>query len=1114
MPFQPVPARVDFVAQEKQILQWWKETRAFQKMRELHKGQPRWSFIDGPITANNPMGVHHAWGRTYKDVFGRYKTMRGHELRYQNGFDCQGLWVEVNVEKDLGFQTKKDIENYGLAPFVILCKQRVLNYAAIQTEQSIRLGMWMDWDDPETLRYLRDKLGENPGATITITTPSGAQLSGTVEYVISQLGLLPYGGSYFTFSDKNNYDIWSFLRKCHDNGWLYKGTDVMPWCWRCGTGISQHEIVTEGYVEKEDPSVTLRFPLVDRPGESLLVWTTTPWTLTSNVAAAVGPDLTYVKVKQGNEVLYLSKGTIRMLKGSFEVLGELKGVEMQGWKYSGPFDDLPAARLPGGWSEPGMRRLFAHIKESAIDAHRVILWDAVGEAEGTGIVHIAPGCGEEDFALGKQYNLPILAPLDENGIYGDGFGWLTGKNVSEVTEPIVADLRKKGVLYKFETYTHRYPECWRCHTPLVFRLVDEWFISMDGIRQPMMDIVNQIKWIPEFGRERELDWLRNMHDWMISKKRYWGLALPIWECEQCGHFTVIGSREELQARAVEGWDKFEGHTPHRPYIDEVKIECERCGARVSRIKDVGNPWLDAGIVSFSTLGYRTQHDYWQKWFPGDLISESFPGQFRNWFYSLLTMAAVLENKPATRVVHGYSTLLAEDGRPMHKSYGNAIEFNEAADTIGADVMRWMYCCQRYETDMLFGYHVADETRRRFFLPLWNVYNFFVTYANLDKWTPAVGTEPPARSDLDRWILARLQQVIAEVTAQMDEYIIYKAAQVIEKFVDDLSNWYVRRSRRRFWKSEADADKHAAYATLYEVLVTLTKLLAPFLPFLTEAMYQNLVRRVDARAPESVHHCDFPRVDTAKLDTALLAEMEAARKVVNLGHSVRAENNLKVRQPLARVLVVAPYEQRARLAQMATLIADELNVKTLQLVEQEAELVTYKLLPNNRLLGPKFGAMFPQVRAALNALDPYSAVATLRAGKNLALDVNGQRVELAPNQVLITPQPRAGFAVKADGEYVVALDTNVTPELKAEGLAREFVRRVQDLRKSAEFDIADHIRVYYTATPTLANAIETHRAYIMGETLADELHASAAPANAAVAQDAFDGEKVTVAIVKQ
>ncbi|MEW5720682.1 MAG: DUF5915 domain-containing protein, partial [Chloroflexota bacterium] len=596
----------------------------------------------------------------------------------------------------------------------------------------------------------------------------------------------------------------------------------------------------------------------------------------------------------------------------------------------------------------------------------------------------------------------------------------------------------------------------------------------------------------------------------------------IWECEHCGHFSVIGSQEELEERAVEGWEKFKGHTPHRPYIDEVKIKCDKCGEKTSRIKDVGNPWLDAGIVSLSTMGYHTQHEYWQKWFPGDFISESFPGQFRNWFYALLTMAAVLEGKPATRTIHGYETLLAEDGTDMHKSRGNMIEFNEAADKIGADVMRWMYCCQRYETDMLFGYHVADETRRRFFLPLWNVYNFFVTYANLDGWEPQ-GNEGNkgnslssliSLSSLDAWILARLQQVIEEVTTQMDEYMAYKATKPIEEFLDDLSNWYVRRSRRRFWKSEADADKNAAYATLYEVLVTLAKILAPFIPFATEVMYQNLVRSVDANARESVHHCDFPRADASKLDAALLAEMDAARKVVNLGHSVRAENALKVRQPLGRVVVVAPQEQRARLAHMSALITDELNVKAMQLVEKEAELVTYKLLPDNRLLGPKFGKAFPQLRAALNAIDPYAAVATLRAGKNLALDVNGERVELTPNEVLITPQPKPGFAVKADGEYVVALDTTVTPELKAEGFAREFVRRVQDLRKSANFDIADHIRVFYTATPILANAIEAHRAYIMGETLAEEMRASAAPANAATVEDAFDGEKVTIAIVKQ
>ena len=450
--------------------------------RLARAGGPTWSFTDGPITANNPMGIHHAWGRTYKDLFQRYKAMRGYDLRWQNGFDCQGLWVEVNVERDLGFKTKRDIEDYGLAPFVVLCKQRVLNYAAVQTEQSMRLGMWMDWNDPAQLRLLSEKLGEDPNSQLTLPGPRGP-VTGTVEQLVGQLGLPQMGGSYFTFSDKNNYDIWSFLKKCADSGWLYKGTDVMPWCWRCGTGLSQHEIVTEGYIEKQDPGLTVKFPLSDRPGESLLVWTTTPWTLSSNVAAAVGPDLTYVQVKQGDETLYLSQGTTKMLKGPFQIVRELKGKEMEGWKYTGPFDEFAAAHEIGGWSEPGLRRLFTHIPQTAIQAHRVILWDHVGEAEGTGIVHIAPGCGEEDFQLHKQYALPVIAPLDENGNYIEGFGWLTGLHVSEVTDPIIDNLKSKGLFYRIEKYTHRYPQCWRCSTPLVFRLVDEWFISADGVRE-------------------------------------------------------------------------------------------------------------------------------------------------------------------------------------------------------------------------------------------------------------------------------------------------------------------------------------------------------------------------------------------------------------------------------------------------------------------------------------------------------------------------------------------------------------------------------------------------------------------------------------------------------
>jgi isoleucyl-tRNA synthetase len=678
-------------------------------------------------------------------------------------------------------------------------------------------------------------------------------------------------------------------------------------------------------------------------------------------------------------------------------------------------------------------------------------------------------------------------------------------------------LKKKGFFYKMEKYTHRYPQCWRCATPLVFRLVDEWYISMDGIRGPLMDITNQIQWVPEFGRERELDWLRNMHDWMISKKRYWGLALPIWECEQCGHFDVLGSREELRARAVAGWETFEGHTPHRPYIDAVKVACSKCGAQASRIKDVGNPWLDAGIVSFSTMRYHTEEheSYWQKWFPADFITESFPGQFRNWFYSMLTMAAVLENKPATRTVLGFATLLGEDGRPMHKSWGNSIEFNEAADTIGADIMRWMFSNQRYDADMLFGYHHADETRRSFFLPLWNIYSFFVTYARLDGWTPERGSGQPAaeRSELDRWILGRLQELIAEMTAALNDYVIYKAAKPVEEFLDDLSNWYVRRSRRRFWKSEADADKQSAYATLYEVLVTLVKLLAPFTPFITEQLYQNLVRSVDPQAPLSVHHCAWPTVNAAQANPALLAEMAATRAVVALGHAVRAAGNLKVRQPLGRVVIVAPPEQRERLQLHAALVTDELNVKHLEFTTNEAELVTYKLLPDNRTLGPKFGQLFPKVRAALTAADPQAAVHSLRSGQNLVLSVDGQTVELTPADVIITPQPRPGFAVKAEGEYVVALDTAVTPELRAEGWAREMVRRVQDLRKSAGFEISDRVTTYYTATPNLAEAITTHGDYLKGETLSLALVNGPAPEGAAVLEDKFDGEEVKLGLVK-
>ncbi|HRN66939.1 MAG TPA: class I tRNA ligase family protein [Promineifilum sp.] len=1096
MGFKEVNNKVDFVALERDILEFWRQTDAFNELRRLRAQSEAengiFSFIDGPITANNPMGVHHAWGRTYKDLYQRYYAMQGKNLRWQNGFDCQGLWVEVNAEKELGFTSKRDIEKYGLANFVKYCKSRVLRYAAVQTEQSRRLGYWMDWNDPDVLRRLGELLNEDPGQVITLDGPQGP-VTDTVEQLVGQLGLPELGGSYFTFSNENNYQIWGFLKKCHEHGWVYKGEDVMPWCPRCGTAISQHEIVTDGYFEVTHDSVFVRFPLVGRENEALLVWTTTPWTLSSNVAAAVGPDLDYVKVRaEDGWTYYLAEGAMKntLLGKGNEVIGRMKGEDLVGWEYVGPFDDLP--RVQAAFAEAGY-------------THRVVPWREVGAEEGTGIVHIAPGCGAEDYMLSKEHNLPVIAPLDENGIYVAEFGWLSGREVAGVAEDIFTQLRETGFFYRKQRYAHRYPHCWRCGSELVYRLVDEWFISMGqsydkpraeltaaeksgSLRYQIMDRVDRIDWFPSFGYDREMDWLRNMHDWMISKKRYYGLALPIWECDECGHFTVIGDEHELRERAIEGWSEFEGHTPHRPYIDAIKIACPECGAKASRIADVGNPWLDAGIVAFSTLGYRQNRAYWDKWYPADLITESFPGQFRNWFYSVLAQSTVMTEQPPFRNLFGYATLFAEDGREMHKSWGNSIEFNEAAERMGADTMRWLYAGCKPEQNLLFGYTRGDETRRRFLIPLWNVYSFFVTYANLDGWLPN-GSHRDFRSpvegnaQLDQWIVARLDETTVDVRAALDRWDAERAVADLEMLLDDLSNWYVRRSRRRFWKSETDQDKQAAYATLYHVLVEFVKLLAPFIPFVTEEMYQNLVCSVDDSRPASVHHTLYPQVDERALDHRLLDKMRLAITAAALGRSARGTAG-KLRQPLARAKVfVGSQQERDDLLELADVLAEEINVKEIEIVSEVGELVSYRLLPNNRVLGPKLGPLFPEVRNALAALDPAVAAATLQSGGTLDLTINDQTLSLGGDDILVQTEPLGGLAVAGEKGVTVAVDPHLTPALIREGYARDLVRGINDMRKKAGLDISDRIELGYEAEGEVAAAIKDFAAYIGEETLA-------------------------------
>lgn len=871
MSYKSLPRLPDWVGIEKRILRFWEEKEIFKELMAKNKGKKKFSFLDGPITANNPMGVHHAWGRTYKDLFLRYKAMKGFDQRYQNGFDCQGLWVEVEVEKELGFKSKKDIERYGIERFVEKCKERVRKYSAIQTQQSIRLGQWMDWEN-----------------------------------------------SYYTMSDENNYTIWFFLKKCYEKGWIYKGEDVVPWCPRCGTAISQHEIVTEGYRELVHNSLYLSFPLKDEKDSFLLVWTTTPWTLTANVSCAVQPELIYAKVKLDGKFYYLLTERLPALNiPESAILERGKGEKLIGRVYLGPFDELPP--------------------QKGIE-HKVIPWAEVSTSEGTGIVHIAPGCGKEDYLLGKKFSLPIIAPIDEDGNFLSDYDFLSGENAKSAEEEILTYLKDKGFLFRVEPYTHRYPVCWRCGTELLFRLVPEWYITMAELRERIMSCAKTIRWIPEFGLERELDWLKNMEDWLISKKRYWGLALPIWECA-CGHFTVIGGKEELKEKAISGWEEFAGHSPHRPWVDYVKIRCEKCGKAVSRIPDVGNPWLDAGIVPFSTLNYLKNREYWREWFPFDFITESFPGQFRNWFYAILTMSTVLENQAPVRVILGYALLKDEKGQDMHKSAGNVIWFDEAVEKISADVLRWIFVAHNPNENLLFGWRLGEETKRGL-LTLWNVYSFFFTYAAIDKFIPPEEEIPLAqRPLLDRWILSRLMGMIKTVTERLEDYDPAPVPKEIERFFNDLSLWYIRRSRRRFWKSENDQDKLSAYETLYTCLLNLTKILAPIMPFLAEELYQRLVRDVLPSAPESVHLTDFPEYKEEMRDEKLEEEMAIVRRLVSLGRSLRERFKIKVRMPLAKGVFFLPKDKIPSMENYLDLLKEELNIKSGSFLTKE-ELPSY------------------------------------------------------------------------------------------------------------------------------------------------------------------------------
>ncbi|NQV12686.1 MAG: isoleucine--tRNA ligase [Parcubacteria group bacterium] len=1048
-----VNPKQDFVKLEHEVLKFWEDKQIFKKYQTRNADSNKhWSFQDGPITANNPMGVHHAWGRTLKDVFQRFKNMQGYQERFQNTFDCQGLWVEVEVEKELGFKNKKDIEKYGVGKFVNKCKERVNKYAKIQTEQSIRLGQFMDWDE-----------------------------------------------SYYTMSEENNYAIWHFLKKCHERGYLYKGRDSVPWCARCGTAISQHEILTEEYKELVHTAVYFRLPLQSKEfaNTSLLVWTTTPWTIPANVAVAMSPDFEYGLYQHREtkeQIIFLKDLEDKVLKkdkANFKLIKTYKGKELVGQKYAGAFDDL--------------ERVKKATQKNPDTFHTVILAeDLVTDEEGTGMVHIAPGCGKEDFDLSKEEKLLVIDVIDEGANYNAGMGELSGKNAKQDPKLIFQVLKEKEdgkYLYKLEDYKHRYPTCWRCKEELVWRVVDEWYIAMDvkvaelgnkSLREMMIEVAKKINWKPSFGLDQELDWLNNMHDWLISKKRYWGLALPIYECK-CGNFEVIGSREELKERAVEGWQEFDGNTPHKPWIDEVKIKCSKCEEILTRIPDVGNPWLDAGILPFSSLGYfrdkvtdvdgqeKTGKEYWQKWFPADLILECFPGQFKNWFYALIAMSTVIENTNPFETVLGHSAVRDEKGEEMHKSKGNAIWFDEAAEKMGVDTMRFMYSAANPFKNLNFGYQPADDYRRKVIL-LWNVYSFFVTYASIDKFDPSKGKIDFGKLDnkLDQYIISLLHETIEKFTDRLEKHDTFGAMGYAEQFLESLANWYIRRSRRRFWKSENDDDKDQAYHVLYEVLTSYMKMLAPVMPFVSENMYQNLVRSFDDSAPESIHLTDYPVADKKLIDAGLNDQMRLLLRVVSLGHAARDKGKIKVRQPLDLVTVIGGAELDKDLQE---LLADELNVKKITFVGKTGsganikKYATQQVKLNFPILGKKYGSKVKEIQVALN--DNWKIV-----GDELIIGEH----KLSADEYELAYEPKEGYSVESDRELVVVLDMKITPELRQEGIARDIVRYIQDLRKEANYNVDDRIIVECEAKDgkdELAVLLKNHSNYINKETLSDK-----------------------------
>ena len=1041
--YNKVPTDLKFIEREKKVEQFWKDNDIFQKSIDVHKDDKNYTFFDGPPTANGKPHIGHVLTRVIKDMIPRYQAMKGHRILRKAGWDTHGLPVELEVEKQLGLDGKEQIEKYGLEPFIKKCKESVWKYKGMWEDFSSTVGFWADMDNP-----------------------------------------------YITYDNNYIESVWWSLKKIWDKGLLYKGFKVVPYCPRCGTPLSSHE-VAQGYKDVKDKTAICKFKCKDEENTYYLAWTTTPWTLPSNLALCVNQDETYVKVKTNNEKLgkeehyILAKALLSVLDGEYEIEKEFLGKELEYREYEPLFD-------------------FKKLDKK----HYYVVCDSyVTLTDGTGIVHIAPAFGEDDARVGRKYDLPFLQLVNSKGEMTEETPW-AGMFCKKADKEVLMTLEKENKLFKVLNYEHSYPHCWRCDTPLIYYARESWFIKMTEVRDDLVKNNNTINWIPEsIGKGRFGDWISNVQDWGISRDRYWGTPLPVWECE-CGHRHAIGSIAELKEMSNNCPDDIE---LHRPYIDAVTIKCPQCGKQMHRVKEVIDCWYDSGSMPFAQWHYPFENqEVFKENFPADFISEAVD-QTRGWFYSLLAISTLIFNKAPFKNVIVLGHVQDENGQKMSKSKGNAVDPFDALKEFGADAIRWyFYSNSAPWLPNRFHSKAVVEGQRKVMGTLWNTYAFYVLYANIDEFDPTkYSLDYDKLAVMDKWVISKLNTLVKDVDTCLGHYKIFECTKTIETFIDDLSNWYVRRSRERFWAKGMEQDKINAYMTLYTSLVTLCKAICPMLPFITEEIYQNLVRSVDKNAPESIHLCSYPEVNENYIDKELEKKMDEVLDIVVLGRNARNSGNVKNRQPVAKMYVLGDKLDDLYL----DIIKDELNVKAVEFVSDVSQYTTYKFKPNFNTLRAKYGKLLGFISKELQNVDGHKTMEELNANGKITLTINGENVELEKEDLLIETFKTEGYAVAFDKGLYVVLDTKLTPELIEEGYVREIVSKVQTMRKDAGFEVVDHIYFFVSGNEKIKKIIENNEAEIMKDLLAEEILFDKSEDNIFTKEWNINGEEVTFAVKK-